>query len=363
MNLIPEDAFGLAEVQVTRGGRTESVHGVAIVVAHADGRRLATAGDPGLEVFYRSAAKPLQALPLLEDDVVGRLGLTSEELALCCASHNGERRHLELARSILGRAGVGEEALACGPHPPMLQEEAEALLERGARPERLHNNCSGKHAGMLALAVANGWPTEGYHLADHPVQRRMLAEVARWTGVDEGRIGTAVDGCGVLCFAVPLQAMALSFARFARAAARGEAPARVVSAMTAHPFCVGGSGRLCTALMERAGDRLFVKTGAEGVYCAGLPERGLGVALKALDGGRRAAEVALLGSLEQLGALTPEDVQALAGFARPTLRNTRGEAVGEVRASFELRVADREPAGFRVGAQEPGVSPAPGGAP
>jgi L-asparaginase II len=344
-----EDAFGVAEVRVTRGGLTESVHGVAVAVVQADGHLLASAGETTQAVIYRSAAKPLQALPLVEDGVTERFGLTGEELALCCASHNGERRHLDLARSILRKAGVGPEALACGPHPPMLQEEAENLFARGARPERLHNNCSGKHAGMLALAVAHGWPTDGYHLAEHPVQQRMLHEVARWTGVDAMRIGTAVDGCGVVCFSVPLEAMALSFARFARSAARGDAAAQVVSAMTAHPFCVGGSGRLCTDLMESAGDRLFVKTGAEGVYCAGLPERGLGVALKALDGGRRAAEVALLRVLEDLGSLTPADMAALAGFARPTVRNTLGEAVGEVQADFKLRVRQR-PAGYRAGA-------------
>jgi L-asparaginase II len=317
---------------------------------------LAATGDPDRVVFYRSAAKPLQALPLVEDGVVSRLGLTAEELALCCASHNGERRHVELVRAILAKTGVPAEALACGPHPPMLSEEAEELLARGGRPERIHNNCSGKHAGMLALAVAHGWPTEGYHLADHPVQRRMLEEVARWTGLPAARIDTAVDGCGVLCFAVPLRAMALSFARFAHAAARGESAAQIVSAMTSHPFCVAGSGRLCTALMERTGTRLFAKTGAEGVYGAGIPERGLGVALKALDGGRRAAEVALLKALEDVGALAPDEVEALAGFARPTVRNTRGEPVGEVRAAFQLRVGEKRPTGIRMGTEARGSS-------
>jgi L-asparaginase II len=361
MNLIPEDAFGLAEVEVTRGALTESVHSVAVVVARADGRRVAAAGDPTQAVFYRSAAKPIQALPLVEDGVVDRFGLTAEELALCCGSHNAERRHVELARSILAKADVEPEALACGPHPPMLAEEAAEMLARGARPERVHNNCSGKHAGMLALAVAHGWPTEGYHLAAHPVQHRMLDEVARWTGLAQSRIGTAVDGCGVVCFSVPLEAMALSFARFAEAADRGEAAAQVVSAMTAHPFSVGGSGRLCTALMERTGDRIFVKTGAEGVYCAGLPERGLGVALKALDGGKRAAEVALLKVLADIEALPREDLNALASFARPAVRNTRGEVVGEVRASFELEVVDGRPGGFEVNATEPGIPSAPRG--
>jgi L-asparaginase II len=349
MNVPSRNASGVAEVEVTRGGLTESVHGVAVAVVHADRRLVASAGDVSLSVIYRSAAKPFQALPLVEDGVCDRMGLTTEELALCCASHSGERRHVELARSILGKAGVGPEALACGPHPPMLQEEADHLVARGARPERLHNNCSGKHAGMLALAVSHGWPTEGYHLADHPVQRRMLSEIARFTGVGADEIDTAVDGCGVVCFAVPLQAMAVSFARFADAARRGEGAARVVSAMTSHPFCVGGSGRLCTALMEQAGDRIFVKTGAEGVYCAGLVGTDVGIALKATDGGKRAAEVALMGVLEQLGVLTPADLEALARFARPTVRNTLGDAVGDVRAHVRLRFVEGEAAARRSG--------------
>jgi L-asparaginase II len=166
--------------------------------------------------------------------------------------------------------------------------------------------------------------------------------------VKAGDIGTAVDGCGVVCFAVPLAAMAFSFARFADAARRGEAAARIASAMTAHPFCVGGSGRLCTALMEQAGDRVFVKTGAEGVYCAGLVGSDVGIALKALDGGKRAAEVALIAVLEQLGVLTEEDLSVLATFARPTLRNTLGDSVGEVRANVRLRFHQRGPIASRL---------------
>jgi L-asparaginase II len=325
-----------AEVSVTRGGLVESAHRVAVAVVDPDGRLLAGAGDLARPVFYRSAAKPLQALPLVEDDVVGKLGLTEEELALCCASHNGEPRHVQGSLAILGKAGVGPEALVCGPHPPMRADDAERLVAQGQKPGRIHNNCSGKHAGMLALAATHGWETEGYHRAEHPVQRRMLAEVSRWTGLPAARIATGVDGCGVVCFAVPLDRMALSFARFASSAARGEPAARVVQAMTGHPGMVAGKGRLCTALMERAGDRVFVKTGAEGVYCAGLPASGLGVALKVLDGAKRASDAALLRVLELLGVLDLGDVEALASFGAPVVRNTLGEPVGELVARFEL---------------------------
>jgi L-asparaginase II len=323
-------------IEVVRGGQVESRHPVHVAVVDARGDLVAWKGDVENVTFYRSAAKPIQALPLVEEGVVDRFGLTSEELALCCASHEGEDAHVAGARSILAKAGLDEELLACGPHPPFSEEAARALVERGERPARVHNNCSGKHAGMLALAVAMGWDPAGYHRAGHPVQERMRREVSRWSGVPEGEIGEAVDGCGVVCFSVPLHAMAGSFARFAAAADAGQAPARIVSAMTRHPFMVGGTGRACTMVMERSGDTAFVKLGAEGVYGAGLPARGLGVAIKVADGARRAVEVALVRVLEALGVLSAGDLDALERFRRPTVWNTRGEVVGEIRPALDL---------------------------
>lgn len=323
-------------IEVVRGGIVESRHVVHVAVCRADGRRVASHGDPGLEVFYRSAAKPFQALPLVEEGVVERFGLTRSELAACCASHEGEPPHLAAAASILAKAGLDEGALRCGPDGPFSRSEAQALARRGEAPRPIHNNCSAKHAGMLALAVAMGWDPEGYHLASHPVQRRMLREVARWSRIPEGDVGVAVDGCGVSCFAVPLDAMAVSFARFAAEAAAGGAPARVVEAMVGEPFMVGGTGRACTQVMERTGPRAFVKLGAEGVYGGGLPDQGLGFAIKVADGGRRAVEVALVEVLHALGALDAHDLDALARWRRPEVRNTRGEVVGEVRAAIGL---------------------------
>ena len=297
---------------------------------------MAFAGDPGMEVFYRSAAKPLQALPLVEEGVVERFGLTTEELALCCASHEGEARHVDGARRILAKAGVDEMALRCGPHFPYSQASTHQLVEAGRPALPIHNNCSGKHAGMVALAVAMGWDPEGYHLEDHPVQQRMLDEVVRWSGLPRDRVGTAVDGCGVVCFAVPLKSMALSFARFADAARLGESPAAVVEAMVAHPFMVGGTGRACTQVMERTGPRAFVKLGAEGVYAGGLPEKGWGFAIKVADGARRGVEPALVELLNALEALDAEDLEALSRWRRPAVRNTLGDVVGEVRADLTL---------------------------
>lgn len=323
-------------VEVLRGTTLESVHRVHVAISDAGGTVVAALGDPHRVTYYRSAAKPLQALPLVEDGVLERFGLDDMELALACASHEGETAHVEGVRRMLAKIGLDEEALACGPHLPYSEEARHALLAAGQVARRVHNNCSGKHAGMLALARAHGWPVEGYHRAGHPVQERMRMEVARWSGLNREAVDTAVDGCGVVSFAVPLGAMAGSLARFAAAAAVGEPPARVVEAMTTHPFMVGGTRRACTEVMRRTGRRAFVKLGAEGVYVGGLPEEGIGFALKVEDGGRRAGEVAMIRVLEVLDALTGDDLEALADLRRPRIRNTRDEVVGEIRASFDI---------------------------
>lgn len=328
-------------VEVTRGEWVESSHRVHVALVDASGDVRARAGEPERHIFARSAVKPVQALPLVDDGVVSALGLTEEELALCCASHNAEPRHVEMAASILRKAGLDESALACGPHPPYHEPTARAMMAAGREPGRIHNNCSGKHAGMLALARHHGWPTDGYERPDHPVQRRMLEEVARWTGVPASDVRQATDGCGVVTFGVPLRGLALAFARLGSQAGAEpwSAPGRIVAAMTAHPFFVAGTGRLCTELIGVADGRLVAKTGAEGVYVAGMPAEGLGLALKVEDGARRASEPALLAMLHALGVLSAADMAELEPFATPVVRNTRDEAVGAVQAHV-TRVAD-----------------------
>lgn len=323
-------------VTVSRGRHVESRHRVHVVVADAAGRTVLEAGDPGFPTFLRSAAKPFQALPLVEDGVVEAMGLTPRELALCCGSHGGEPEHVEGVRALLGKIGLDEAYLECGAHPPLLESEAGRLLAEGRAPGRVHNNCSGKHAGMLALARHHGWEPTGYRLHGHPVQRRMGEEIERWTGLEDHGIGRGVDGCGVVCFSVPLARMAVAFARFAVAATRGEPAADIVDAMTAHPRMVAGTGRLDTAVMERAGERVFAKTGAEGVHGAGLRERGWGVALKVEDGARRAADAALIGVLESLEVLTGVGAKELREIGAAGVRNTRDEEIGRVSARIEL---------------------------
>ncbi len=323
-------------VHVIRGGVVESAHAVHAAIVDAEGRRVASLGDPERVTFFRSSAKPFQCLPLLEDGVADARGMTAREIAVCCASHNGEPGHVDLVRRILERAGLGEDALLCGPHPPLDEGAARAMVAAGDPPRPIHNNCSGKHAGMLLLAVEKGWDTREYVAAQHPVQRRMHAEVARWTDLPASQVGTGVDGCGVVCFAVPVEAMARAYAGFTHAAHSGAAAAEVVAAMTGHPWEVAGTGRLCTDLMSVAPGDVLAKLGAEGVYGAAWLSRGWGIGLKIEDGSRRALEVALLELLGQLGALDETALAALDRYGHPPVRNTRGDVVGSIQPAFEL---------------------------
>jgi L-asparaginase II len=324
-------------IEVWRGSAVESRHRVSIAACDATGKLRAHSGNADLVFFARSAVKPLQALPLVEDGVVEQFGFESAELALACASHSSEPRHIDVVESMLRKIGAGEEALACGPHAPMHEPSARALRESGVEPTRVHNNCSGKHAGMLGLARKHGWPLTGYQNLEHPVQQRMLAEMARWTELEPDDFTTGVDGCGVVTFAGPLRAFAGAFARFAAAARRGESgPAGIVSAMTKNPEYVGGSGRLCTELMRVVKGRLFVKVGAEGVYLVGAPGAELGIAIKVEDGAVRAAEPALVHVLRGLNLLSDDEMAGLDRYVEPMIRNTRGEIVGAIRASIAL---------------------------
>lgn len=325
-------------VEVLRANVVEARHRVHIAIANADGEMVARTGRTNALTYYRSAAKPFQALPLVEEGVTGRLGISLSELALCCASHEGEPDHVATARSILSKAGIDEELLRCGPHLPFSAEASKALLVQGGRAMPIHNNCSGKHAGMLALAIGMGWDPVDYHLPDHPVQDRMFQEIRRWTELNKTQVSTGVDGCGVVCFATRLSDIARSFARFAVAAACGEGPTEIVRAMTTHPFMLGGTGRLCTQVTEATAGKAFVKLGAEGTYAGGIPDAGLGFAIKIEDGARRAVEVALVRVLQELGVLTEKDSPKIAEHAKPAVYNTRGEVVGEIRPAFDLEL-------------------------
>src|SRR5881628_1366465 len=203
----------MIRVEQIRGAVVESAHTVHVAVVDREGRLVGRAGDPDLVTFWRSAAKPFQAVPLVTDGVVERFKISSAELALCCASHSSEPGQIALVRNLLAKIGCSERDLLCGPHPPLSERVASDYATRGVRLTAVYSNCSGKHAGMLALARHHGWPTEFYTRLEHPVQQRCLAEVHRWTELPLSEIGTAVDGCGVVCYGLPLRNMALAYAR------------------------------------------------------------------------------------------------------------------------------------------------------
>jgi L-asparaginase II len=323
-------------VEVLRGERVESAHRGAGVVVDSDGRLIFAFGDVERPVYPRSAVKALQALPLVESGAADRLGLTEAEIALACASHSGEERHVALASAMLGKAGKDAGALECGAHWPLGEAAGRALAKAERVPTALHNNCSGKHASFVCLACAGGLDPKGYVLPDHPVQRAVTAALAEVTGAALERQSPAIDGCAIPSFAIPLRSLALGFARFATGRGMGSeragAARRIRAAVAAFPWAVAGEGRFDTEAMTRVGARLFVKTGAEGVHCAALPDLGLGLAVKADDGGKRAAEVMIAACLARFGGLD----DPLAAFIRPALVNWNGTPVGALRPARPL---------------------------
>lgn len=309
---------------------------MSVAVVDPGGRIVARSGKPELVTFLRSAAKPFQAIPLVADGAVERFNITSQQLALACASHNSEPEQVAIVSQWLQRIGCQESDLACGPHRPLwldlaVPSEVKGLTDVPRTP--VASNCSGKHTGMLALARHHGWPTAGYALANHPVQRRCLEEMIRWSGAAPGEVGVAVDGCGVLCFSMPLARMATAFVRLA---VSDEPAARTVArAMMQHPELIAGRGRLCTAAMRTYMGDVIVKLGAEGVYGAAFPRRGIGVALKVEDGHYWSAVVAMVAVLQQL-KLDPAPRDALAAYHEIPIRNTRGAVVGSLVATGAL---------------------------
>jgi L-asparaginase II len=325
------------EVQVWRGEIAESRHRVQMAACDAEGRMAAETGEPRLLTTFRSAAKPFQLTPFVERGHADTWGFGPQELALMAASHTGSPRHVGVVRAILARIGLPESALACGTEDPLDADSLWALRERREALSPVFHNCSGKHAGMLAFCLSEGWPTEGYERAEHPLQKLMHRTVAEICGLGVEQVPWAVDGCSVCVFAMPLTSMARGYARFASASATGDARsaalARIREAMRAHPWAVGGADRFTSALMEAA-PHLVSKGGAEGLECIGWPERGLGLALKCEDGATRAVSPAVVMVLEQLGALDGEARRRLEPWAQPVLRNAAGREVGCLRAEM-----------------------------
>lgn len=321
------------DVEVTRADVVESTHRVHAAVIGPDEVLVGAARDAQLVTMWRSCAKFFQVMPFVAAGGLEQLQWGSEELALACASHGGEPEHVAIAARMLASMGLEEGDLACGPHEPLSTRGAKLWRESGQPLTRLHNNCSGKHAAMLARAKTAGWATRGYEQPDHPVQRSCLGEVSSWSGVPLDDMPVGVDGCGVAVMALPLDRMALAYARFGRAVHAGEeVPARIAAAIRRHPALIGGAERFDTVLLQETNGAVIAKVGAEGVHSVAVPALGIGLAVKVEDGAIRAQHIAVLAALQQLGVLPADLPPRLADFAQRPVRNTRGEHVGVVRA-------------------------------
>ncbi|MFT7723264.1 MAG: asparaginase [Roseateles sp.] len=332
-------------VEVLRGGTVESRHTGALAIVDAAGAVHTALGDIDRPVFPRSAVKLLQALPLVAGGAADAFGLDDAELALACASHSGEPAHVATAAGLLARLGLTADALECGTQWPGREPVLRAMAARGEAVTPLHNNCSGKHAGFVCVAclmarAAGAEPAafaRGYVAAAHPVMREVSAALSLATGVDVERAPRGTDGCSIPTFALPLRALALAFARAGTGQGLPDAHARAARrlrrAVAAAPFMVAGSDRFDTRVATAFGERLFCKIGAEGMYCAALPELGLGVALKIDDGAARAAEAAMATVAQ---ALLRSGHEVLRAASHAVLRNWRGTEVGALRPAFTL---------------------------
>ena len=336
-------------VEVRRGSITESRHRGHILALDGDERIVARLGSPETITYLRSSAKPFQVIPLITSGAADRFHFNAKEISIACGSHNGDPVHIETVKGMLRKIGLDESALKCGAHEPYSPEAARSLRESGEEPTQLHNNCSGKHAGMLALALHLGAAIETYDKPDNQVQLQITACISQFSGVPVEDIAIGIDGCGVPVHAVPVKAMATMYARLVMPPAGFDnetraASERITRVMMAYPEMIGGETEsLDTALMRAAPARLIAKAGAEGLFTAAICPceeytRGLGLAIKIEDGdkGSRARRPAAVETLRQLNLLSDAALNALSPYAKSYLRNHRGERVGEVVATFEL---------------------------
>jgi len=321
-------------VSVVRGEVEEAIHRGHLVASNAEGWILASDGDASRMTYFRSCAKPFQAIASLRTGIVERFGLSGEHLAIMCASHSGEPRHVAVVRDLLGHAGVDEAALQCGAHWPYYEPAASIVRREMAEPLPVFNNCSGKHSGMLAAARIIEAPLDTYLEPAHPVQARIREAVEEFTGCRDYDVLYGIDGCSAPNAAVPLSAMARSFAQLVTST--DESAKAAVAAMSAHPYLVGGTERFDTALMEVTKGRILAKGGAAGAHCTADRRSGLGLAVKLESGDGNWVSVAVVAALNQLGWLDWAETEALSRYARPMLRNHKGVEVGRVRPLIDL---------------------------
>ena len=324
-------------VEVTRGNLVESRHRGLVIAVDGDGRTIFSLGDTDSGVFPRSACKAMQALPLMESGAADAYGFGNKELALACSSHSGEPEHVALATKMLAAAGRDVSALECGAHWSSDQRTLIGQARSMEAPSALHNNCSGKHSGFICACCHSGTEVKGYVGYDHPLQQEIRGAMESLTGAILGRDNCGVDGCSIPTYAVPLKGLAHGFAKMATglglAPERARASKRLIEACMAEPFYVAGTKRGCTRLMETAPGRIFAKTGAEGVFCAAIPGKGVAIAVKCEDGATRAAEAMVAATLARFFRDEPDIHAALMAQANHTMKNWNGISVGDVRVT------------------------------
>lgn len=324
-------------VEVTRGNLVESRHRGLVIAVDSEGRTIFSLGDTDSAVFPRSACKAMQALPLMESGAADAYGFGNKELALACSSHSGEPEHVALATKMLAAAGRDVSALECGAHWSSDQKTLIGQARSMEAPSALHNNCSGKHSGFICACCHSGTEVKGYVGYDHPLQQEIRSAMESLTGAILGRDNCGVDGCSIPTYAVPLKGLAHGFAKMATGVGlgpeRARASKRLIEACMAEPFYVAGTRRGCTRLMETAPGRIFAKTGAEGVFCAAIPEKGIAIAVKCEDGATRAAEAMVTATLARFFRDEPDVHAALMAQANHTMKNWNGIPVGDVRVT------------------------------
>lgn len=323
-----------------RGKTVESVHFGAIAVVDSKGKLIYSFGDPYFVTYLRSAAKPFQAIPLITSGAADEFGLTPKEIAIVCGSHNGQKKHTDVVKSILKKIGLSEKYLQCGTHIPHYYTINNIPPPKGAKFRPIHNNCSGKHAGILALSVYHGWNTKNYLSPKHPAQKMILNAVSEICEYPEEKIGIGIDGCGVPVFAMPLSNMALGFSRLVTHRGKDEKISRayeiIAPSMLKYPEMVSGFGRFDLALAKAGKGNILSKAGVA-LYCLGLLDRGWGMAAKIVDGARVAIGPVVCETLRQLDVVKKSDMKKFGEYALPIIRNHKEDKVGSVRAEFRLR--------------------------
>ncbi|WP_245835777.1 asparaginase [Virgibacillus ndiopensis] len=330
-------------VKVQRGNHMESCHQINVAVVNADGELLHQVGNTQEKIYARSSMKPFQAIPIVETGAADYYHFSDADLSLCTASHNGETMHTDRVLSILDKVGLDDTYLGCGTHIPRWRDTYKNLILNGEEVTPLYNNCSGKHTGMLATVKYMGESTENYYEIDHPIQQRIRKVISEMCSYPSDEIVIGIDGCGVPVHALPLDRLAHGYAKMVNPKSlreeRRTSVERITTAMTTAPEMVGGTNRFCTDFMLAGKGRFIGKAGAEGVYCIGDKETGLGIAVKVVDGNGRAVYPAAMEVLIQLGLLSDDQIENLKEYHHPKLFNARNEVIGELIPSFNLKNA------------------------